>query len=88
MLARLEEVQTIVSFAKQEATGVSISVITDLKHDVDDLCNRIDVIENLIVHITNNIDMLESTVNKHENELNQPNNKVTSIFTPLFVSII
>ncbi|KAJ8938139.1 hypothetical protein NQ318_006999 [Aromia moschata] len=92
MLARLEEFQTILSFIKQDekdATNIFASV-PNYKSDLDEMCDTIDTIENLISHIKNNLDKLENDIEKAETELGYNEHKkiVSNIFTPLFVSFL
>ncbi|XP_018563279.1 biogenesis of lysosome-related organelles complex 1 subunit 4 [Anoplophora glabripennis] len=88
MLARLEEFQTMVSFVKQDETD-SNDILTSLpnyRNDLEDMFNKIDTMESLVIHMKNNLDKLEDDIEKAETELgcNDPKKKVTSIFTPLF----
>ncbi|CAH0546047.1 unnamed protein product [Brassicogethes aeneus] len=89
MLARLEELETILTFAKQdrqESDKVMKSIARDLKQDVNDLCAKIDGIESLVGHITNNLDALEENICKYEHEMGvtDGSSKVSQMFIPLF----
>ncbi|KAJ8969157.1 hypothetical protein NQ314_001898 [Rhamnusium bicolor] len=88
MLTRLEEFQTMVSFVKQDGIDSNdiLTSFLNFKSDMDEMCIKINTIENLITHIKSNLDKLEDDMDKAETEMgcNEHKNKVTNIFTPLF----
>lgn len=57
------------------------------QNEFDSLCNKIDTLEALMLHVQSNLDELEDKIIKKETELGfgESSLKVTSIFTPLFV---
>lgn len=91
MLARLEEFQTMICFARQEriiATEL-LSSIENSKDNLNDLFNRIDSVERLVQDVKSTVDALETEVEKAEEKVGiteSKTSKVANIFTPLFVS--
>ncbi|RZB66616.1 hypothetical protein BDFB_011578 [Asbolus verrucosus] len=91
MLARLEEFQTMICFAKQERVNASnlMSLISNNSGELAALFARINSVENLVEHVKSNLLSLEVSIQKAEEQLgclDTKTSKVTNIFIPLFVS--
>ncbi|EEZ99861.2 Biogenesis of lysosome-related organelles complex 1 subunit 4-like Protein [Tribolium castaneum] len=89
MLARLEEFQTMISFAKQERINATelVSSIQSSNESLNDLFQRIDSVEKLVQDVKSTLDNLEAVVEKAEEEVGvteSKTSKVANIFTPLF----
>ncbi|XP_044252497.1 biogenesis of lysosome-related organelles complex 1 subunit 4 [Tribolium madens] len=89
MLARLEEFQTMISFAKQERINATelVSSIQSSNESLNYLFKRIDSVEKLIQEVKSTVDNLETDVEKAEEEVGiteSKTRKVANIFTPLF----
>lgn len=87
---RLEEFQILLEVAKRNQTSSdNISLLLTYRTEFDKLCDRIDKVEELMGHIQNNLDKLEEVVVKTEIDLGFGDSsiKVSSIFSPLFVSL-
>lgn len=94
MLARLEELETMILLVQQERQNTvgpngSITQIIENIPELNELCGRIDNLEKLVEHIKQNINYLEEKVEVAENDVGLPNstNKLKTLLKPLLVSI-
>lgn len=91
MLTRLEEFDTMIALVQQERcnsiglTG-SLTQTLDYRSELKDLCNRIDVLEEVVESAKNNIDMLESKVDAAEKHLgiSDGTSKLKNFLAPIF----
>lgn len=95
MLARLEEFETMLSFIEPDVKDSKdiLKSIVDYKPEFEELCQKIDSTEFLIAHIKSNLDTLEAKIEEGEAKMgvdaaSKVTEKMTNIFTPLFVSIV
>lgn len=91
LLLRLEELQVLLDVVKINKTFAgSMTLFLSFKSDFDSLCNKVDRLEALMLHVQSNLDKLEEEIINKETELGfgETSLKVTSIFTPLFVCLV
>lgn len=88
LLVRLEEFQVLLDVVNMnQMFAGNMASFLSFKNEFDSLCNKIDRLEALMLHVQSNLDELEEKIIKKETELGfgESSLKVSSIFTPLFV---
>ncbi|KAL3275769.1 hypothetical protein HHI36_020514 [Cryptolaemus montrouzieri] len=86
MLARLEEFETLVNFAKQDVdeSTEALSSLVNCNDQMKELFSKIDSVERVVNHIKGNLKNLEEKIEKEEHRLGLNDSKlVTNIFSPL-----
>lgn len=93
MLTRLEEFESLVAMVQQESGSVigltgSFTQLVEHKQQLDQLCNKVDILECMVTKVRHTIDTLEDKVEKAENEFaHLDNNTFKNFFKPkIFVS--
>lgn len=93
MLTRLEEFESLVAMVQQESGNVigltgSFTQLVDHKQMLDQLCNKVDILECMVSKVRQTMDVLEDKVDKAENDFaHLDNSTFKNFFKPkLFVS--